>query len=177
LVFSGPWGEELLGKGNKVEGYAELVARYTSGSPGSNQFFARTGVTRPRLVAPGGNLWVLDASTGQLFRFADLNGDGNHFQIQSTTVGGETLQTAVDDPGERILIGQLPLGFDQLQLDLATGDVIATRIVGSVPQRITVMRVADRNGDGDVNDSGEQTVVFDAGAPAGTDAADVLLKY
>jgi len=174
LVYSGPWGEELLGKGNKLEGYAQLVARYTTGS---NQFFARTGVTRPRLVAPGGNLWVLDASTGELFRFADLNGDGNHFEIQTTTVGGETIQTAVDDPGERILAGQLPMGFDQLQLDLVTGDVIATRIVGSAPQRITVMRVADRNGDGDVNDAGEQTVVFDAGAPAGTDTVGALLKY
>jgi len=176
LVFSGPWGEELLGKGNKLEGYAELVARYTA-SPSSNRFFARTGVTRPRLVAPGGDLWILDASTGELFRFEDLNGDGDHYQIETTTVGGESTQTAVDDPGERILLGQLPLGFDQLQLDLVTGDVIATRVVGSAPQRITVMRVADRNGDGDINDSGEQTVVFDAGAPDGTDAVEALLRY
>jgi hypothetical protein len=46
-----------------------------------------------------------------------------------------------------------------------------------VPQRITVMRVADVNGDGDIDDAGEQVIVFDAGAPPGTDAADVLLKY
>ena len=58
-----------------------------------------------------------------------------------------------------------------------TGDIIATRVVGSVPQRITVMRVADLNRDGDVDDSEEQEIVFDAGAPPGTDTADVLLKY
>jgi hypothetical protein len=39
------------------------------------------------------------------------------------------------------------------------------------------MRVADLNSDGDVDDAGEQEIVFDAGAPPGTDAADALLKY
>ena len=94
-----------------------------------------------------------------------------------TVVMGQTIQTAVDDPGERIAAGQLPIGFNRLRLDFVTGDIIATRVVGTVPQRITVMRVADLNSDGDVDDPGEQAIVFDAGAPAGTDIQDVLLKY
>jgi hypothetical protein len=177
LVYSGPWGVELLGQGNVVEGFADLVARYAPGPPASNEFIARTGVSLPQLVAPDGDLWILDASTGELFRFEDGNGDGDHYEIETTSVMGETIQTAVDDPGERISAGQLPIGFNRLRLDFATGDIIATRVVGTVPQRVTVMRVADLNSDGDVDDSGEQVVVFDAGAPAGTDIHDVLLKY
>jgi hypothetical protein len=177
LVYSGPWGLELLGQGNKVEGFAELVARYSSASPTSNEFIAKAGVSLARLVAPGGDLWILDGGTGELFRFEDLNADGDHYFIFTESVAGQIVQSAVDDPGERISAGQLPVGFNQLQLDSATGDIIATRVVGTVPQRITVMRVADLNGDGDVNDAGEQTVVFDAGAPPGTDTADVLLKH
>lgn len=177
LVYSGPWGAELLGQGNKVEGFAEFVARYVPGEPVFNEFIARIGVSLPRLVAPGGDLWILDGGSGELFRFEDLNGDGDYYEIETTSVMGETLQTAVDDPGERILAGQLPIGFNRLRLDFVTGDIIATRVVGSVPQRITVMRVADLNSDGDVDDPGEQEIVFDAGAPAGTDTADVLLKY
>jgi hypothetical protein len=177
LVYSGPWGVELLGQGNKVQGFAELVARYSSGTPSFNEFIARVGVSLPRLIAPDGDLWILDGGTGELFRFEDLNGDGDHYYILTEAVAGEIVQSALDDPGERISAGQLPAGFNQLQLDFATGDIIATRVVGTVPQRITVMRVADLNSDGDVDDAGEQVVVFDAGAPAGTDAADVLIKY
>ena len=77
----------------------------------------------------------------------------------------------------RISAGQLPMGFDEVRLDFATGDIIATRVVGTAPQRITMMRVADLNSDGDVDDPGEQVIVFDAGAPAGTDIEDALLKY
>jgi len=112
-----------------------------------------------------------------LFRFEDLNSDGDHYRIETTSVGGQTIQTAVDDPGERVLAGHLPAGFDQLQLDLVTGEILATRIVGSVPQRITVLRVADLTGDGDVDDAGEQRIVFDAGAPEGTDTVSALSKY
>lgn len=177
LVYSGPWGVELLGQGNQVQGFAELVSRYAVGSPATNKFIARMGVSLPRLVAPDGDLWILDGGSGALFRFEDLNSDGDHYRIETTSVGGETIQTAVDDPGERISAGQLPVGFNQLQLDSVTGDIIASRVVGSVPQRITVMRVADLNSDGDVNDAGEQVIVFDAGAPPGTDTVDVLLKY
>jgi hypothetical protein len=129
------------------------------------------------LVAPGGDLWVLDGGTGALFRFEDLNGDGDHYFILTESVAGQIVQSAVDDPGERISAGQLPVGFNQLQLDSVTGDIIATRVVGTAPQRITVMRVADLNSDGDVDDEGEQEIVFDAGAPPGTDTADALLKY
>jgi hypothetical protein len=39
------------------------------------------------------------------------------------------------------------------------------------------MRLDDLNSDGDVDDAGEQTVVFDAGAPPGTNIQGVLLKY
>jgi hypothetical protein len=177
LVYSGSWGVELLGQGNQVEGFADLVARYVPGSPSSNEFIARTGVSLPQLVAPGGDLWILDGSSGELFRFEDSNSDGDHYEIQTTTVMGQTIQTAVDDPGERISAGQLPIGFNRLRLDFVTGDIIATRVVGTVPQHVTVMRVADLNGDGDVNDPGEQAIVFDAGAPAGTDIHNVLLKY
>jgi len=177
LAYSGPWGVELLGQGNKVQGFAELVARYSSASPASNEFIAMTGVSLPRLVAPDGDLWVLDGGTGALFRFEDLNGDGDHYFILTESVAGNIVQSAVDDPGERISAGQLPVGFNQLQLDFGTGDIIATRVVGTAPQRITVMRVADLNSDGDVDDAGEQEIVFDAGAPPGTDAADALLKY
>ncbi len=177
LVFSGPWGVELLGQGNKVQGFAELVARYSGGSPVSNKFIAKIGVSLPRLIAPGGDLWILDGSTGELWRFEDLNSDGDHYFILTESVAGKIVQSAVDDPGERISAGQLPVGFNQLQLDTVTGDIIATRVVGTAPQRITVMRVADVNGDGDVDDAGEQVIVFDAGAPAGTDAADALMKY
>ncbi|MBW2694185.1 MAG: Ig-like domain-containing protein, partial [Deltaproteobacteria bacterium] len=177
LAYSGSWGVELLGQGNKVQGFAELVARYSSASPTSNEFIAKTGVSLPRLVAPDGDLWVLDGGTGALFRFEDVNGDGDHYFILTESVAGQIVQSAVDDPGERISAGQLPVGFNQLQLDSVTGDIIATRVVGTAPQRITVMRVADLNSDGDVDDAGEQEIVFDAGAPPGTDAADALLKY
>jgi len=168
---------ELLGQGNKVQGFAELVARYSSVSPTSNKFIAKVGVSLPRLIAPGGDLWILDGGTGALSRFEDLNGDGDHYFILTESVAGKIVQSAQDDPGERISAGQLPIGFNQLQLDTVTGDIIATRVVGTAPQRITVMRVADLNGDGDVNDSGEQVIIFDAGAPSGTDAADALIKY
>jgi len=176
-VYSGSWTVELLGQGNQVEGSADLVARYTPGPPVSNQFIARTGVALPQLVAPGGDLWILDGSTGELFRFDDLDSDGDYYHIETTMVMGTTIQTAVDDTGERIPAGQLPIGFNRLRLDFATGDIIATRVVGSVPQHVTVMRVADLNSDGDVDDPGEQQVVFDAGAPAGTDIYDALLKH
>jgi len=177
LAYSGPWGVELLGQGNKVEGFADLVARYAPGPPVSNEFIARTGASLPQLVAPGGDLWILDGSSGELFRFVDSNDDGDYYEIETTMVMGEMIQTAVDDPGERISAGQLPIGFNRLRLDFVTGDIIATRVVGTVPQHITVMRVADLNSDGDVDDPGEQAIVFDAGAPAGTDILDVLLKY
>jgi hypothetical protein len=39
------------------------------------------------------------------------------------------------------------------------------------------MRLTDLNSDGDVDDAGEQTVVYDAGAPPGSDIQGVLLKY
>jgi len=174
LVYSGPWGMTLLGSGNKIEGFAELVGRYV---PGSNTFVARVGVSQPRLVAPDGELWILDGESGELFRFEDLDADGNYYDIVTENSAGQIIQYAVDDPGERIAAGQLPVGFNRLHLDAVTGDIIATRVVGTVPQRITVMRVADLNSDGDVDDAGEQAVVFDAGAPAGTDTVDVLLKY
>ncbi len=175
-VYSGPWGVELLGQGNRVEGFADLVARYDA-SAQSNQFVARMGVSQPRLAAPGGDLWILDGGTGQLFRFEDLNRDGDYYEIKTTSSGEEAVKNAVDDPGERILAGQLPSGFDELHLNPTTGNVIAVRIVGTVPQHISVMILEDLNGDGDVDDAGEQAVVFDAGAPPGTDAADVLMKY
>jgi hypothetical protein len=177
VVYSGSWGVELLGQGNQVEGFADLVARYLIGSPSTNEFIAVPGVSMPQLVAPDGDLWILDGSSGELFRFEDGNGDGDHYEIETTTVMGQTIQTAVDDPGERISAGQLPIGFNRLRLDFATGDIIATRVVGTVPQHVTVMRVADLNSDGDVDDPGEQAIVFDAGAPAGTDIQDALLKY
>ena len=177
LAYSGSWGVELLSQTNEVEGFADLVARYVPGPPSSNEFIAKTGVSLPQLVAPGGDLWILDGSTGELFRFEDDNGDGDYYEIETTIFMGETIQVAVDDPGERILAGQLPVGFNRLRLDFVTGDIIATRVVGTVPQHITVMRVADLNSDGDVDDPGEQLIVFDAGAPAGTDIQDVLLKY
>jgi hypothetical protein len=176
-VYSGPWGMELIGGSNEVQGFAEFVARYTLGPPISNEFVARSGVSQARLAAPGGKLWILDGGTGQLFRFEDLNSDGNHYAIETTTSMGKTTKRAVDDPGERILAGQLPSGFNRLHLNPITGSVIATRIVGTVPQHVSVMMLKDLNSDGDVNDTGEQVVVFDAGAPSGTDVADILLKY
>lgn len=170
LVYSGPWGFEFTEMGNVV-GFADLIARYDDVTK-NHDAIAKVGVTFPRLAAPGGDLRVLDGSTGELFRFVDLDSDGDHYFIQGTTV-----QTAEDDPGERIPAGQLPEGFNTLRLDLLTGDMISTRIVGIAPQHITVMRLADLNSDGDVDDAGEQTIVFDAGAPAGSDIQDVLLKY
>jgi hypothetical protein len=170
LVYSGPWGFELTHQGSAV-GFADLVARYDDVTK-INDAIAVVGVTFPRLAAPGGDLRILDGSTGELFRFEDLDSDGDHFFIQGTTT-----QSAEDDPGERVPAGQLPDGFNTLRLDPLTGDLIATRIVGIAPQHITVMRLSDLNSDGDVDDAGEQTIVFDAGAPAGTDVQDVLLKY
>ena len=170
LVYSGPWTFELTHQGSVV-GFADLVARYDDVA-NDNDDFAKIGVTFPRLAAPGGDLRILDGSTGELFRFVDLNSDGDHYFIQGTTV-----QTAQDDPGERIPAGQLPDGFNTLRLDPLTGDMITTRIVGTAPQHITVMRLEDLNSDDDVDDVGEQTVVFDAGAPPGTDIQGVLLKY
>jgi len=174
LAYSGPWGVELLGQGNEVQGFADLVARYVPGPPSSNVFMAVSGVSQPQIVAPHGELWILDVATGELFRFDDLNSDGNYYEIETTVIMGQTIQTALDDPGERILAGQLPLGFSRLRIDFATQDIIATRVVGTAPQRITMMRVADLNSDGDVDDPGEQTIVFDAGAPAASDIRDVL---
>jgi hypothetical protein len=170
LVYSGPWGFEFMQMGNVV-GSADLIARFDDVT-NDNDAIAVVGVALPQLAAPAGDLRVLDGSTGELFRFVDLNSDGDHYFIQGTTI-----QTAEDDPGERIPAGQLPDGFNTLRLDPATGDMIATRIVGTAPQHITVMRLDDLNSDGDVDDAGEQTVVFDAGAPPGTDIRGVLLKY
>ncbi len=169
-MYSAPWGFEFTHQG-QVVGFADLIARYDDVTK-DNEAIAKVGVTFPRLAAPGGDLRVLDGSTGELFRFDDINGDGDHYFIQGTTT-----QTAEDDPGERIAAGQLPIGFNTLRLDPATGDMIATRIVGTAPQHITVLRIVDLNADGDVDDAGEQTVVFDAGAPPGTDIQGVLLKY
>jgi hypothetical protein len=90
---------------------------------------------------------------------------------------GTNILSAEDDPGERFSVGQLDPGFVTLTLDLTNQDMIATRIVGNVPQRITVMAIRDLNGDGDVEDSGEKTTLFDAGAPVGTDIRAVKLKY
>jgi hypothetical protein len=156
-------------------GFLDLVARYDAGT-GDNDPFAKVGVSFPSLAAPGGDLRILDGITGELFRFVDLPmglGDGDHFFIDT----GAIPQTAEDDPGERLSAGQLPAGFNTLYLDPLTGDMITTRIVGTVPQHITVMRLTDLNMDGDVDDLNEQTIIFDAGAPTGTDIRGVLLKY
>jgi hypothetical protein len=169
-VYSGPWGFEFKRMGNVV-GSADLIARFDDVA-NTNDAIAKVGVTFPRLAAPGGDLRVLDGSTGELFRFVDLNGDGDHYFVQGTTT-----QTAEDDPGERIPAGQLPSGFNTLRLDPLTGDMITTRIVGTAPQHITVMRLKDLNSDGDIDDAGEQTIVYDAGAPPGRDIHGVLLKH
>ena len=172
LVYSGPWSFDLS-KGQTV-GFADLIARFDDAA-NSNDSFVWAGFSFPRLAAPGGDLRILDTATGELFRFVDDNDDGDHFEIVGTSV-----LSAQDDPGERIAAGQLPSGFRTLTLDPSdpsTGDMITTRIVGNVPQRITVMRLRDMNGDGNVDDEGEQTVIFDAGAPPGRDIRGVLLKY
>jgi hypothetical protein len=170
LVYSGPWGFEFTSMGSVV-GFADLIGRFDD-MASTNVAIAKVGVTFPRLAAPGGDLRVLDGRTGELFRFVDVNMDGDHYFIMGTTT-----QTAEDDPGERLPAGQIPLGFNTLRLDPLTGDMITTRIVGTSPQHITVMRLTDLNSDDDVDDPGEQTVVFDAGAPPGTDIQGVLLKY
>jgi hypothetical protein len=169
LVFSGPWSFDLK------PGFADLVARYDDAT-GKNDSLVSPGFGVPGLAAPGGDLRVLDPETGELFRFVDVNGDGEHFEIVGLT--------AQDDPGERFDAGTLPdedlflpSGFDTLNLDPMTGDMITTRIVGNVPQRIIVLRLDDLNADGDVDDAGEQVVVFDAGAPPGTNIRGVRLKY
>jgi hypothetical protein len=169
LVYSGPWSFDLS-QGQKV-GFADLVARYDDASA-DNDAFIWAGFAFPQLAAPGGDLRILDRNSGELFRFEDENGDGDHFEIV-----GSSVLSAEDDPGERFAAGQLPSGFRTLTLDPSTGDMISTRIVGNAPQRITVLRAADLNGDGDVDDAGEQTVVFDAGAPPGTNIVDVSLDY
>jgi hypothetical protein len=170
LVYSGPWSFVLTSMGNEV-GFIELIARFDDVT-NDNDAIAKVGVAFPSLAAPGGDLRVLDGSTSELFRFVDLNLDGDHYFIMGTTN-----QTAEDDPGERLPAGQLPSGFNTLRLDPLTGDMITTRIVGTAPQHIMVMRLNDLNSDGDVDDAGEQTVVFDAGAPPGRNIQDVLLKY
>ena len=143
---------------------------------------SHVGVSFPQLAAPGGDLHILDSQTGELFRFEDLNGDGDHFFIDDTTIPGTKF--AADDPGERMAAGQLPVGFNTLRLDGQNPDVmISTRLVGSKPQHIQVMRIEDKNLDGDVGyhpddlDPDEQVIVFDAGAPSPTDIRDTLLKY
>jgi hypothetical protein len=169
LVYSGPWSFDL-GQGQTV-GFAELIARFDDVA-NSNDSFVWPDFSFPRMAAPGGDLRILDATTGELFRFEDTNLDGDHFEIVGTT-----LLTAQDDPNERFAAGQLPSGFVTLSLDHQTGDMITTRIVGIAPQRIMVMRLTDLNADGDVDDGGEQTVVFDAGAPPGTDIRAVVLRH
>ena len=177
VVYSAPWLFELT-QGGDVVGTADLVARFDDTGGGSeNDPVARVGFLSPQLAAPGGSLRMLDRATGQLFRFVDLNDDGDHYFIETATVNGNTVKYAVDDAGERLPAGQLPGGFDTLRVDSATGDMITTRIVGTAPQHISVMRLRDLNSDGDVDDSGEQTLVFDAGAPPGTNIVDVTLKY
>jgi hypothetical protein len=176
LVFSGPWSFDLS-QGQTV-GFADLIARFDDGA-NTNDSFVWAGFAFPRLAAPAGDLRILNVSSGELFRFEDTNMDGDHFEIVGTSV-----ETAQDDPGERFAAGLLPdpllllpSGFDTLNLDQMTGDVITTRIAGTPPQRIIVMRLDDLNADGDVDDAGEQTVVFDAGAPPGLDISEVVLKY
>jgi hypothetical protein len=168
LVFSGPWSFDLT-QGQTV-GFADLIARFDDGT-NANDSFVWAGFSFPRLAAPGGDLRILDIGTGKLFRFEDTNLDGDHFEIV-----GSSVKTAQDDPGERFPAGSLPSGFDTLNLDHMTGDVITTRIVGIPPQRIMVMRLVDVNANG-VYEKSEQTVVFDAGAPAGLDVGAVVLKY
>jgi hypothetical protein len=168
LVFSGPWSFDLT-QGQTV-GFADLIARFDDDA-NSNKSFVWAGFSFPRLAAPGGDLRILNTSTGALFRFEDTNLDGDHFEIVGTSV-----ETAQDDPNERFPAGFLPMGFDTLNLDHMTGDVITTRIVGIAPQRIMVMRLVDVNANG-VYEESEQTVVFDAGAPAGLDIGAVVLKY
>jgi hypothetical protein len=169
LVYSGIWSFDL--SQGQTTGTAVLVARYDDAT-GENDAFVWPGFDLPQLAAPGGDLRILDRSTGELFRFDDLDGDGDHYEIV-----GSTVLSAQDDADERIAAGQLTSGFDTLTLDLATGDMITTRIVGNAPQRIIVMRLEDLNADGYIDDAGEKTVVFDAGAPPGTDIQGVRLKY
>ena len=76
----GPWGFELMQMGNQV-GFASLVARCDNGT-NDNDAFAKVGVSSRSLAAPGGDLRILDGSTGELFRFDDLNRDGDHYFIQ-----------------------------------------------------------------------------------------------
>jgi hypothetical protein len=165
VVYSGPWSFDLS-KGQSF-GSANLVARFQE--PRTNEAFVWPGFSFPRLAAPNGDLHILDPATGDLFRFVDVDGDGDHFDIIDLT--------AQDDPDERVSVGQLDPGFVTLTLDPMTQDMIATRIVGNVPQRITVMAIRNLNGDGDLEDAGEKTILFDAGAPAGTDIRAVKLKY
>jgi hypothetical protein len=181
IVYSATWSYALK-QGNTTIGFADLVAKFSGGN--NNDSFAKVGVSFPQLAAPeclragcppGGDLHILDGQTGELFRFEDLNEDGDHFFIDDFTIPGS--ESAEDDPGERFPAGQLPAGFNTLRLDTLTGDMISTRVVGNKPQRIQVMRINDLNRDGDVDDAGEQVIVFDAGAPPTTDIQDTLLKY
>jgi PKD repeat protein len=169
LVYSGVWSFDLA-QGQTI-GTAVLVARYDDAT-GDNDAFVWPGFDLPQLAAPGGDLRILDRSTGELFRFDDVDGDGDHYEIV-----GSTVLSAQDDLNERIAAGLLTSGFDTLTLDPATGDMITTRIVGNAPQRIIVMRLEDLNADGYIDDVGEKTVVFDAGAPPGTNIQGVRLKY
>ena len=150
--------------------------------------FAKVGVSFPQLAAPeclrvgcppGGDLHILNGHTGELFRFEDLNGDGEHYFIDDFTIPGS--KSIEDDvhlgDSERFVAGQLPAGFNTLRLDTLTGDMISTRVVGNKPQHIQVLRIRDLDLDGNVNGPGEQVIVFDAGAPGNTNIQDVILKY
>jgi hypothetical protein len=181
VVYTGPWDYEYS-QGPTVIGTASLVGLYDAAQSGQQQHVpvavATWGTAADSMVAPGGVLHAIDGPSGVVYRFVDLDGDGDHFFLQdSVDEFGNPVREALDDPGEREVFANLPLALaGTLRADLTTGALFAARVTGVDPKRVRVLKLVDLNGDGDADDAGEQVVVFDAAAPAGTSIGGVDLK-
>ncbi len=178
VVYTGPWDYEYS-QGPTVIGTASLVGLYDAAQSAQLQHVpvavATWGTAADSMVAPGGLLHAIDGPSGVVYRFVDLDGDGDHFFLQdSVDEFGNPVREALDDPGEREVFANLPLA-DTLRADLTTGALFAVRVTGVDPKWVRVLKLVDLNGDGDADDAGEQVVVFDAAAPAGTSIGGVDL--
>ncbi len=92
-----------------------------------------------------GDFYATDRTNDEVYRFADRNGDGD-----------------VQDAGEQIVFydaaspGPDLSNPQALTIDPKTGDVVVADATLDI-----VLRLSDRNGDGDANDAGEWSIYYD----------------
>ncbi len=92
-----------------------------------------------------GDFYVTDRTNDEVYRFTDANGDGD---VQDA--GEQTVFYDASSPGPDLSNPQA------LTVDPATGDLIVADATLDI-----VLRLRDRNGDGDANDANEYSVIYD----------------